>query len=231
MKFSFVMFSVLLAAKASASVSTRVIGGEPVAPGQFSEVVLLQMENAQCNATKVGPRTFVTAAHCSANQSRVEVVINGNKQAATLYRHKAYPEKDMDIALVISDDNIESIPSARIAGKAWEGLPLTIVGSGCTVAGGGGGNDGVFRMGVARVTSFSQNDYVTKGAGLCFGDSGGAAYAIVGDSKVLMGVNSKGNISDTNYHHNLSLPETQTFLRDVATEHGVDICGITTNCL
>ena len=89
------------------------------------------------------------------------------------------------------------------------------------------------RMGTSKIVSFSSFDMVSKeasGAALCFGDSGGPALAEVGGTYLLLGINSKGNIKDTNYNLRLDLPESQSFLKETATDKGVEICGINKTC-
>jgi Trypsin len=108
-----------------------------------------------------------------------------------------------------------------------------LLGYGCTDTSGNGGNDGILRTGETVITDFSNLDMVSQrpnGAALCFGDSGGPAFVSNRGQHLLLGVNSKGNIKDTNYNTRTDIEPTTTFLRNFAASNGVDICGINKNC-
>ncbi len=107
-----------------------------------------------------------------------------------------------------------------------------LTGYGCVQPGGGGGNDGTYRIGEAKVSSIPSrdNDIVTRGgAALCFGDSGGPAFKYLNAEKtkrVVISVNSRGDIRTTSY-----LPATHTamakkFFKDFAEKNGLKICGV-----
>jgi hypothetical protein len=88
-------------------------------------------------------------------------------------------------------------------------------------------------MGESVVTDFSSNDFVTRmpgGGALCFGDSGGPTIAKEDGEYRIVGINSKGNIQDTNYSAYLALPEVQDFLQKTASSQNVEICGVTSDC-
>ncbi len=91
----------------------------------------------------------------------------------------------------------------------------------------------VLRQGETKVVKMSEFDMVSKMAGgsaLCYGDSGGPAFVKSGSEYQLLGVNSKGNIKDTNYNLRLDLKESQEFLSDFAKSNKVEICGVTKTC-
>jgi hypothetical protein len=91
----------------------------------------------------------------------------------------------------------------------------------------------ILRVGQSTIVSFSSFDMVSmqaSGAALCFGDSGGPALMNSAGDYLVLGINSKGNIKDTNYNLRLDLPESQEFLKTVATEKSVEICGINKTC-
>ena len=102
------------------------------------------------------------------------------------------------------------------------------------------GIDGVLRIGETVVTGFSNYDMVSRlpaepgkpsGAALCFGDTGGPAYILDTSNKhQLLGVNCKGNVSDTNYDTRTDIPESQSFFKSFAQQTGADICGVNSDC-
>ena len=113
------------------------------------------------------------------------------------------------------------------------GQDIFLLGYGCTNPGGGGGNDGVLRIGGSTVSGFSDSDFVSKrvdGSALCFGDSGGPTYVKTESGYRIVGISSKGNIVDTNYSAYLSLPQVRTFLKQTAATHQISICGVSSSC-
>jgi len=208
------------------------INGKPVAAGTWEEVVYIRSSGGSCTATVVGPRVIITAAHCATTGSSVTFNHSGKKYTAKMTRSSLYPGKDHDVSLGLLTEDIVSAKPKTIGGIASKGLGITLLGYGCINEGGGGGNDGILRIGESVITGFSGYDIVSSsppsGAALCFGDSGGPAFiADKGeDGAVLIGINSKGNISDTNYNTRLDSTESQSFLRTFATNNRVDICGI-----
>lgn len=114
------------------------------------------------------------------------------------------------------------------------GMKVRLTGYGCTKPGGGGGNDGPFRIGFATVTdvpSGKDNDTVTAGGGaLCFGDSGGGAYVELAPGvRVYFGTNSRGDIKKYSYLSSVFTATAQKFFADWATKNGVKVCGYSTD--
>lgn len=114
------------------------------------------------------------------------------------------------------------------------GDELLLTGYGCTQPGGSGGNDGKYRIGEALITglpSGSNNDITTfggqPGAALCYGDSGGPAFYIdkISKKRVVVSVNSRGNIRDTSYLSSVSTSQFKSFLNSWSSRHGQKICG------
>lgn len=223
----------LALACASMASQARIINGHPVDPAQWPNVLMLEVSASKCSAVVVGPRTVVTTAHC-ASVSRGLVTIEGKPIAVELHRHPGYSlfGAGPDIAVGFAEEDW-SLPPLPVGDEVNVGDPITLVGFGCTQSGGGGGNDGVLREGRTQVTGFSGHDVVTRSAGgaaLCYGDSGGPAVRDSEEGPRLIGVNSKGNIRDTNYSTHLGDPEIWNFLREIAEEHGTVICGVNGTC-
>ena len=140
-----------------------------------------------------------------------------------------------DTAIVLRkfNDRMQSQYRSSIGAKATEGLGITLLGYGCTQPGGTGGNDGILRVGNSAIIGFSQYDMVSRmpnGAALCYGDSGGPAFVIEDGNHLLLGINSKGNISDTNYNTRTDISQSQSFLTTFAQQNTVEICGVNKDC-
>lgn len=214
----------------------RIINGVPVPPGYFNEVVQFKANGGgggTCTATLVGPEMVITAGHCAPDKSSVKVKVGAKEIEGTFYRHPDYQQFDYDVALVHLKTALPDIEPASIQHEVEIGTAVTLLGFGCTASGGGGGNDGILRMGESVVTGFARNDFVSKKAGggaLCFGDSGGPTFRRVDGQYYLVGISSKGNITDTNYSTYLSKAEVYNFLKTTADTLHTAICGITVNC-
>ena len=188
-----------------------------------------------CSSTLIGDRVLLSACHCMANGAVVSFSAGANKYTARCEHHSEYKgNKTADWALCLVDRPVTGVTYERLATQQSIriGDKVRLSGYGCTRAGGGGGNDGIFRIGIAEVSSIPSGknyDVVTKGgAALCFGDSGGAAYAEYADgSREVFGVNSRGNIKNISYLPSVANPTMQAFAKDFASKHGVGICGLT----
>lgn len=213
----------------------RLIKGTPVAPGTYKEVVRIVTGQSGCTASIVGPKVILTAAHCAATGATSKFQLDGVTYSAKMTRSSLYPGKDHDLNLGVLDKEVPAAvaPVNVYTGPLKAGDKIHILGYGCTQSGGGGGNDGVLREGDAEVTGFSNYDVVSsKGSALCFGDSGGPAMKFdpaTGKYRQAT-VNSKGNITDTNYTTNLTSPESAAFFKKFAADNAVDICGVTKEC-
>lgn len=206
------------------------IGGKPVEKGEYPEVVYISMGNGRCSATVIGPRVILTAAHCARGGKKVTFQHNQTQYSATCNAPSVYPKDDHDISLCLTDKKVEGPYASLSKSGPRTGDKVTLIGYGCTRPGGGGGNDGVLRVGVSTVTGFTTWDFVTKkNAALCYGDSGGPAFNYVENPKeehhYILGVNSKGDIRTTSYLSKMYSSASKDFVSAWATAKEVEICG------
>ncbi len=210
----------------------HLINGTPVAAGTHQEVIYLTSLGAQCTGVVVGPQTIITAAHCTKTGQTATFTVGSTTYTATMTQSSLFPQQDHDIAIGMTTQPIQGVTPAIVGGTATTGTSITLLGYGCTTAG-GGPVDGVLRIGNSVITGFSDFDMVSRqagGAAICFVDTGGPAYIQDGTALKLIGINSKGNIQDTNYDIRTDIPETQTFLKTFATTNNVVVCGINSDC-
>lgn len=231
------------------------VGGAPVKPGEYPEVIRISDGGSYCSAALIGPRVILTAAHCTRDNGDIEPVSekkiyqfvhnqNVYKAKCTLapsYRDGRRGVGSQDIALC-KTDKVVKVKYAVIA-KIEPSLneAVTLIGYGCTRGrdsenGPGGGNDGVLRVGKAKVmrssTDTNYHWYANRGAFLCFGDSGGPAFLEVKKPKqeihYVAGVNSMGDIRS--YSLLTSVPRSMEFLKAYEIANNVEICGISKDC-
>lgn len=216
------------------------IGGVPADPKDWPASVYARSGGSACSATVVGERTVKIAAHCISNGGTITFSAGSNAYSAVCTHHPSYRgNSTADWALCVTNRTVTGIPFENLGvnEKLEIGGTLRLTGYGCIRPGGGGGNDGVFRIGNATIRGLPSGmnyDTTTRGGGaLCYGDSGGAAYFERADgTRVIVGTNSRGNIATESY---LSSVNTAAF-RDWATAWGVAkgnvrLCGMHTDAV
>lgn len=207
------------------------INGTPVDKSKYPSVVRIFVGDSSCTANVIGKRTIITAAHCGeTGQTANFTTITGKKFSAKLKRAPGYPGEDLDISIGTTSVDIDVPPmSVRTDRFERKGMDVTMIGYGCVKPGGGGGNDGVLRIGQSKVVAGQGYDLVIAnpgGAALCYGDSGGPLFATGDDGKLIqIGVNSKGNIEDQSFCTRLTLPDAAQFLSNFS-----GICGVDAQC-
>jgi len=210
------------------------INGKPVPRQDWLQVV--RIGNHSCTATLVGPNCALTAAHCGTDGSSgpLEVYNLGSINYKVVQMPQYQNGSNFDLSVLVLDSDVPAgwnVPYATVGVDHTfsNGQDVDILGYGCVRPGGGGGNDGVLRFGESKVTGMTGTDVVTSwrsgGAALCFGDSGGPMMA--NESNVLVAINSKGNIRDTNYNMRLNLESVNDFLTATANRYDLEMLGIT----
>jgi len=208
----------------------QVIGGVPTQPDLWPATLILRGGPASgCTVTVVGDHVVLLAAHCvNAHSAGVIKFRSGQPGSIVCDVHPAYKEDQQptvpvnqtkDFSLCLSTRAFEGFPFERIGTSIADGRlheQIRLLGYGCTLDRGVDHKFGVLFTGTTKVdqvpTSADDVYTVAKGEGaLCYGDSGGGAYADpdVNNRRSLIGVNSKGNFSDTSF---LSTTATETFI-------------------
>jgi hypothetical protein len=217
-------------------------GGKPADPSQYRASFYSKSADGMCTSTLVGPRALLTAAHCVPAEGTITIRMGAKSWQATCTHHPRYAKNETaDWAACAFTSDGPKVPYERVNGdptllKVDAALELT--GFGCITDQGTGGNDGIYRIGEAKIVRLPKDqdfDVVTQGpVGLCFGDSGGPSFRYADSerkSRVVVGVNSRvgqdgsGNL---NAHSYLSSTSAATdFLKEWATSKGVQVCGLT----
>jgi hypothetical protein len=207
------------------------IGGRPANPAHWPASVYISSGGSRCSATVVGKWVVLTAAHCVNDGGRIQFNLGPNRFSGSCKHHPNYKRnKTADFALCKMSKPMMGLPYESIATKQPYAIgdTLLLTGYGCTRGGGGGGNDGIFRIGEAKVTRAPKGgNYDTvleKGAALCFGDSGGAGFVIKGDKRLVFGVNSRGDIATTSFLSSTWFGDS--WMGDWANNNKVKICGL-----
>lgn len=234
-------------------VEPSLIGGQAVTEQDFPSVVYITIQGARCTATIIGPETLLTAGHCVefdefgavrhvlVDGQTVTFTQGGQANSALCEASPNYPQIDHDIALCKITNRIDGIKYGVVAsqGPALREI-VTLMGFGCVRRGGGGGNDGTLRVGLAPVVRLSREaqqdfDFITQGnTALCFGDSGGPVMKRVTNPRnqdhIVLGVNSKGDIRTTSLLADLNTNASKAFIQDFIQANNVEICGVNAEC-
>ncbi len=215
----------------------NLINGTVVDQSLYPASVMVTSGGGSCTGTVVGKNVMIIAAHCVDHGATATFSAGGKRYSsvcsqASLYRR----DVDHDLALCRTSQEITGIEYENIsvtAGLVQPGAKVLLTGYGCRDVGGSGGADGKYRIGEATVSRLPQvpynYDYVTENGGaLCFGDSGGPAfYSPTGDAsdRVVISVNSKGNIRDISYITDLSTQASTEFIKLWTEHYSLEICG------
>lgn len=219
-------------------VEPMLIGGRPADPKDFPASVYASMNGARCTATVVGPKVLMIAAHCVSDGGSASFSVGPNQYRSTCSHSADYRgNATADYSLCVVDKEVTGIKYENVAadpGVVKVGDELLLTGYGCVRAGGGGGNDGVYRIGEAKIRALpsgTDNDITAgSGAALCFGDSGGPAFKYLDTAKtkrVLVSINSRGDIRSTSYLSAVFTTQGKRFISAwKAKNPTLKICGV-----
>jgi len=217
-----------------AGTEPQVIGGVRADPAQWPATLVFRTSAGGCTATVIGKRAVLTAAHCVTNGATGKIKLAPDKEVALkCSHHPGYPNDiSVDYALCSAGADLPDVTEGferigTIAPKSGDSIVL--IGYGCIRKGGVDHTFGQLWWGSATVATVSNSSsyFVTKGAAVCYGDSGGAAYSVAnGGNRVIVGVNSRGDIST---YSSISTTRTNGFVdwaKGWSRDNSAPICGI-----
>lgn len=213
------------------------IGGRPADPQDWPASVYASMSGARCSATLVGPRVLFIAAHCVSDGGSASFSVGPNQYTSKCTHSSDYRRNNTaDYALCVVDREVTGVAYENVATDpniVKLGDEILLTGYGCIRAGGGGGNDGVYRIGEAKVRGLpagTSNDITAgSGAALCFGDSGGPAFKYTDTAKtkrVMISINSRGDIKSTSYLSAVFTQQGKRFISAWQAQNPYKICGV-----
>ncbi len=194
----------------------RIYGGEPVADGEYNEVVAVLVGSTLCSGVAISPRYVLTAAHCldeSPNVASIAVVFGNalNDQLpgspVDAVRYEIHPDycggdcggDERDFGFIELAQNI-SVPFPGIIDDQANYDAYVGIGDRIDLVGFGrdeNGNQGVKRIVNVPLTKYSEagTEFYAGGDGKdsCSGDSGGPAFVtLAGGERRLVGILSRG---------------------------------------
>jgi secreted trypsin-like serine protease len=186
-----------------------------------------------CSATLIGEKVLLTAAHCVSNGGSTSFSVSGTKYTGKCTHHSNYrSNQTADWALCALNAPVPNIEFEVIATEedvhCSTGQEFLWTGYGCQRW--NGGLDGKFRVGTVKSVSCprgTNHDVITTGkVALCSGDSGGGGYVQLGNTRRVVGVNSRSNRTDTSYVSNVFSSTFRTWAESWANSKSIEICGI-----
>jgi MYXO-CTERM domain-containing protein len=182
-----------------------------------------------CTGVLIAKNVVATAAHC-VSPSPPDQVFFGAKPSSkrgtfiAVSDHRAHPDFDEDtlandIAVVglAARAPVAAVPVlVEALDTSWVGRPLRLVGFGAPAS--GAENDLHKRSGATTIERLGDADFVFRPgpSQTCNGDSGGPAFATVGDREVVVGLASSGDASCRTYGRDVRVDTYATFLASYA---------------
>lgn len=224
----------------SDDIRPQILGGVLAPDGEWPSTYVMKNGRKNCTSNLIGPRVILTARHCiGSNELRGKIFLSNNRKVNVecyIYNETAL-NLQADFALCKTAQSVLDLGLngalfevvARVPGGLRLNRNVTMAGFGCTNL---TENDfGVLYQGTAQIRQRSGLNLVTVGAaGLCSGDSGGAAFMFIDrerSARAVVGVASRGrsprHISVFALTHS---PLFYAWARSWAARHGVKICGL-----
>lgn len=216
-------------------VSPQVIGGESANPANWPATLIFRNQTGGgCTATVIGPRVVLTAAHCIENGANGRVTVGKTTTDVVCNHHGDYPARiSADFALCLLSAVLPRLPYEKVnmdSSLPQQATKLRLLGYGCLTQGGGDRSFGALFQGWADVVNREDLYAVTQGgAALCFGDSGGGAFAYSSPAetkRVLVAVNSRGDVSRYSWVSTTGSASFSNWARSWAANNNVTICGM-----
>jgi hypothetical protein len=224
------------------SLNPQVIGEktQPADPAAWpATLVFVNSAGAGCTATVIGQRVVLTAAHCVPNgaSGSVQLLPPPAPAVELMCDHNPdYPtDISVDFALCSASKALALSGNYEVVNKdpalPLIGGPVKLLGYGCRTPGGGDASFGSLYEGDTTVQSRSANNYIitSGGAAVCFGDSGGGAFASADQFQIkrrLVAINSRGDISVNSWLSVTASPAFSIWANRWSTSKGVKICGL-----
>ena len=227
----------------------KIIGGTKADPAAWpATFIFVAADGSGCTSTIVGERVAITAAHCIVDGGAGTLISHDQQIAVVCQRHPVYE----DVELTDDSKRVQASPDFALCvlhepllGGSYERIDIEgkdidtknkvhLLGFGCTEAGGSDGSFGVLYEGDPEIDAVPTppTDYYTTTVGstaVCSGDSGGGAYQfknVAKTKRVLVGINSRGNLSTASLLSTTYLPGFLSWAREWASDKNVKICGI-----
>lgn len=186
-----------------------IVGGEPVEPGTWPEVVAFD-GTTRCTGVLVTPTLVLTAAHCLENAFRATTYLGETIEgapSASAQRWAIHPDfcrtcpsEMFDFAYIVLDQPVyigKPYPQPIVDQREWDetmtlGRQVTLVGFGSDGTGPNEqGGAGIKRVVTTRITDFTEHIREFRagegGKDSCAGDSGGPAMVQLPDGRWRIG--------------------------------------------
>lgn len=219
-------------------------------PNLFPSVVMVVLPKGRgiCTGTFISPRTVLTAAHCTKEEGRYQIISSFGGASAYQFENlgEGVLDDPFDVSLLILDNDTAKRSKNQVSIIGTEAVPMEkirIVGYGCNSLDTKSGS-GVKRAGTNSVSSVNQyielhtpfstlsvhNGRPILGpkdeAGSCFGDSGGPMFRSDEAENAIVGITHAGGKEVSHIvsqYININQPEVQNFLHAMDSQYSLGI--------